>query len=57
MHEILAPEPWISKQEKPEPMFSKHVSKHNKTLQAAYTSENISKLQEWSAKTTSKTQQ
>ena len=57
MHGILAPEPWISKQEKPEPMFSKHVSKHNKTLQAAYTSENISKLQEWSAKTTSKTQQ
>ena len=31
MHGILAPEAWISKQEKPEPMFSKHVSKHNET--------------------------
>ena len=36
MHGILAPEAWISKQEKPVPMFSKHVSKHNKTLQPAY---------------------
>ena len=36
MHGILAPEAWISKQEKPVPMFSKHVSRHNKTLQPAY---------------------
>ena len=27
---------WISKQEKPVPMFSKQVSRHNKTLQPAY---------------------
>ena len=36
MHGVLAPEAWISKQEKPVPMFSKHVSRHNKTLQPAY---------------------
>ena len=31
MHGILAPEAGISKQEKPVPLFSKHVSRHNKT--------------------------
>ena len=36
MHGVLAPEAWISKQEKPVPMFSKHVSRHDKTLQPAY---------------------
>ena len=36
MHGILAPEARFSKQDKPVPMFSKHVSRHNKTEQPAY---------------------
>ena len=36
MHAILATEAWISKHEKPVPMFSKQVSRLNKTLQPAY---------------------
>ena len=36
MHGNLAPEAWISKQEKPVPMFSKQVFRRNKTLQPVY---------------------
>ena len=44
MHGILAPEAWISKQEKPVPMFSKQVSIDITRPYNLLKSENISKF-------------